>query len=58
MLGANIVRLASPSDLLVNLKQVISQPKHKNKMNPRLCPLALVFNGAIKPGIFQQLIEC
>ena len=56
MLGANIVGLASPSDLLVNLKQVISQPKHKNKMNPRLCPL--VFNGAIKPGIFQQLIEC
>ena len=55
MLGTNIVRLASPSDLFVNLKPVIYQPKHKNQKKLRLCPL--VFNGFIKPVVFQQLIE-
>ena len=56
MLEANLVWLAWPSDLLVNIKPGICQPEHKKQMNPGLC--SLVFNVFIKPAIFQQLIEC
>ena len=55
MPGVNILWLSWPSDLLVNLKPVMYQPKHKKQMNPTLCQLD--FNGFIKPALFQQMIE-
>ena len=55
MLGANIVWLAWPSDLLVNLKPGLYQSEHRKQLNPRLC--SLVFNVFRNPEIFEQLTE-
>ena len=47
---------SGPCDLPASLKPGIYQPELEKEMNPRLC--SLVFNGFIKPAIFEQLIEC
>ena len=47
---------SGPCDLPASLKPGIYQPELEKEINPRLW--SLVFNGFIKPAIFEQLIEC
>ena len=53
ILGANIVRVASPSDLFVNLKPVIYQPIDKKNE-----PMIMFISFQWFHKMFQQLIEC